>query len=156
MFNILKFSTEETTGQTEVRVCFQSKINSPIIDDGGTFSSRLQARAWLHNCQKDWFLTRVENYIAHKKIIIDNAPRGHKTHITKLNAIAELLRYIEYVAKTKSLYEATKWFINQYSNFQAVLPAQSNPSYGGAIAEIELLYKFAKEYYEKSQNNQAA
>ncbi len=128
MFNILKFQPDEISGMTDVSVTFQMKLNGPFITDGGTFKSRDQAKGWLHQIQKDCFLTRVDNYIVHKKRIIENAPKGHVTHLPKLNALAELLRYAQYAANN-SLFDACKYFIISYKKFESVLPAMSNPSY---------------------------
>jgi hypothetical protein len=156
MFNILQFTVDEITGQAEVKVSFQAKLNGREILDGGVFTNRDAAKKWLHHCQKDWFLTRVENYIAHKKIIIENAPRGHKSHAIKLQALDRLLKYIAYVAKEQRLFDACKYLLAEYDNFLKVLPAKENASYQSSVQEIELLYKFAKEYYTKAEIKKAA
>lgn len=156
MFTIVKFQYDEISGQTDILVSFQTKINGRIIDDGGLFPTKQAAKNWLYQCQKDWFFTRVENYISHKKAIIDNAPRGHKTHITKLDAIAKLLRYIKYIAEKGSIYEACKYFIIEQKSFLSVLPATDNPSYKSSLQEFEYLLKWSKEYIDKHNQQQQA
>lgn len=154
MFNILKFQVDEVTGSTDVAVTFQIKLNGKFNNDQGTFKSREAAKVWLHQIQKDVFLTRVENFIAHKKLIIENAPRGHKTHITKLEALAELLRYLQY-AVDNNLLEACKWFLREHKNFELVLPAQANNSYKSSTEELQNLTDFATKYINRPKQQAA-
>lgn len=153
-FNILKFQVDEVTGATDVAVTFQQKVNGKFIDDQGTFKSREDARVWLHQIQKDVFINRVENYLLHKKAIIENAPRGHKSHLTKQIALDQLKGNIETAIKN-GLFNACKWFVSQYKDFELILPAMSNTSYKSSVEELQNLYDFATKYINKPKQQAA-
>lgn len=153
-FNILKFQVDEVTGATDVAVTFQLNLNGKFVDDQGTFTTRDAAKAWLHQIQKDVFFTRVEKFLAHKKMIIENAPRGHRSHVAKQLALSVLSCNIEAAIKS-GLFNACKWFLSEYDEFQMILPAMSNPSYKSSTEELQRLYDFAKKYINKPKQQAA-
>lgn len=146
MFNVLKFSKELTTGKTEVKACFQLKTTSEIKEIGGLFSTEQAAKNWLRKEKCGYFLVKIENYIVHKKHIIDNAPYSHKSHTPKKQALAECLEYLRYAAEKQDLREACKWAILRQSQLESILPAQTNTSYLSSKKDLEQILEFAKEH----------
>lgn len=144
MFNILKFSVDEITGTAEVKICYQSNINSEILNDGGTFTSRDSALIWLNDVKKKWFGIKLDNYLCHKRHIYETIPRGHKSITAKLTALEELFRFAKWTAEKATLQEACTWLLKELDKLEFILPGQNNPSRESSEKELKLLTDFAK------------
>ena len=146
MFQIVKFQKDLVSGKTEVKVFFQLRQTSDIKEDGGTFSNEQAAKNWLRTIKKDYILIKIENYICHKKQIIDHAPHLHKSMIPKEQALAECLRYLQYVAEKQDLRETCKWALVVQSKLEMILPNPKNPSYENSKKDLVQIIEFAKEH----------
>jgi hypothetical protein len=145
MFQTIKFAEDEITKATEVRVVYESSVNSEPLHDGGVFQNRASAEKWLHDTKKLWFGLRLDNYILHKKHIYETAPRGHKSITEKLEAINELQRFCLYVAEKATLQEACKWCLHEENKLTMILPGPNNSSRTSSQKELDLLINFSKQ-----------
>jgi hypothetical protein len=148
MFNIISFTVDEISGRADLKVSYQSHISGAIKDDGGSFKSRQNALNWLEQTKKLYFGLRVDNFLIHKRFIIENAP-GHKTITHKKEVLTELFRYSKWMAETATISEACKWFLLVKDKFYFILPGQNNPSRESAETELNNLIKFAEAELKK-------
>lgn len=143
MFRILKYQHDLVSDAVEIRVIFQLKPKGNIIEDGGMFTKKRNGDAWLYQVKKDYFNIKLENYLVHKKFIIESSV-GHKSNIAKKQSLAELYKYLEWACTKASLYEACKWAIQMKKHFETILPSPNNPSYNSSNEAIDEIIEFAK------------
>lgn len=143
MFRILKYSHDRVTDTVEIRVVFQLKSTSEIKEDGGMFPKKYSADKWLEQSKKDYFTLKIQNYLYHKKHIIEAGP-GHKSHAAKKQALSELYRFLEWACTKASLPEICKWCLNMNNQFTQVLPSATNPSYNSSMEALNEIIAFAK------------
>jgi hypothetical protein len=150
MFNILRYQTDQVTGSLEIRVVFQQRENGNIIHDGGIFTTKQAGDSWLRNLKRDYFSFLVENYLVHKKHIIDyaiEAGPSHKSISAKKISLDLLFKYSRWAAFEKApLMEMCKWAVQMENHFLAVLPSQKNNSYKSSLECATQIIKFAKEH----------
>lgn len=144
MFNILSYLHERVTDHVTIKVEFQLKKNSEIKYENRNFSSKYFADKWLDQLKKDYLTIRVENFILHKKHIIESSAKGHKSHPTKKIILEDLRNYNIYAIEKATLQEACYWLRKMEGRFNQVLPNKNNPSYDSSVEELNLLLDFAK------------
>ncbi len=143
MFRILKYSHDQVTDAVEIRVAVQLKPTSEIKEDGGMFPKKYSGDRWLEQAKKDYITLKIQNYLYHKKHIIEAGP-GHKSHAAKKQALSELYRFLEWACTKASLPEICKWCINMNNQFALVLPSTTNPSYDSSMEALNEITEFAK------------
>lgn len=146
MFRLLKYQHDLINDSLEIRVLFQLKPTSEIIQDGGMFTKRISGDRWLEKLKKDYFTIKLENYIVHKKYIIESGP-GHKSLCAKKQALAELHRFLLYCCEKASLQEACKWCLNMEQKLTAILPSSTNNSYQSSVTALDEIIQFAKLHH---------
>ncbi len=145
MFNILKYQHDAVTDAIEIRVSFQLKPTSEIKLDGGHFNKKSQGDAWLHNLKRDYFTIKVENYIQHKKYIIEAGP-GHKSLSAKKVSLDILNRFLFWAVSGKGLGEICKWALESQKHFETILPSQNNNSFESSEAALSEIMNFARQH----------
>jgi len=143
MFNILKYNHDLITDALEIRVLFQLKPTSLIINDGGHFQKKASGDAWLRQLKQNYFTIKVENYLHHKKHIIESS-QGHKSLCNKKNALDELFRFLTFACEKATLTEACQWALNMQKQFETILPSSTNPSYQSSIEALNEIMTFAR------------
>lgn len=143
MFNILTYQHDLISDSIDIKVAFQLKPSSEIKEDGGHFLKRSSGDAWLRKLKKDYLTIKVENFLIHKKHIIEGGP-GHKSLSVKKIALDELFRYLNFAVDKACLAEACKWCIDMRKQFETILPSTSNNSYQSSNDSLNEIMEFAK------------
>lgn len=155
MLNIIRYAHDSITDSIEIKVLFQTKINGEVIQDGGTFSTKLSGDIWLSKLKKDYLTIRLENFYHHKKHIIETSP-GHKSLQAKNEALNKIFRYLLWACKIDSLTEVCKWLIDLEPDLNKIVPGSSNPSYQSSCDELKLLLDFARKHTGNNQLKKAS
>lgn len=145
MFNILQYQPDLVNGSIDIKVCFQLKPTSEIKQDGGHFVKKASGDHWLAQLKKDYFLIQVENFLFHKKHIIESSP-GHKSLSIKKQALEELSRYLNFAVDKASLPEACKWCLEMQKQFETILPSNTNKSYESSGKALNEIMNFARQH----------
>lgn len=143
MFNIISYNHDLVSDSLTIKVLVQLKANGNIIEDGGTFSKKQSGDNWLRDLKKFYLTMKIENFVLHKKHIIESSV-GHKSLNEKKIAVAELQKYLVYACEKASLADASKWCIQMYKHFEKILPSSSNPSYESSCKALDEIMEFAK------------
>lgn len=146
MFNVVKYQSDQITGKVEVVAFFQLKQNGNINQIGGTYSTDQSAKNFLRKEMTGYILCKLENYIVHKKNIIENPPYRNKSHIPKEEALKECLAYLKYAAEKQDLYETCKWGVLRQQYLEKILPSENNPSYTNSKKDLEEIIDFCKQH----------
>ena len=129
MFQVTKYTHDAVTGGIDVAAFFQIKNDGNIVEIKKTFFSDTSAKNWLRKEMTGYFLAKLENYIIHKKNIIENPPFRHKSMLPKEQALKECLRFLAYAVEKQDLREACHWAVQMFSKLQTILPNEKNASY---------------------------
>jgi hypothetical protein len=143
MFNILKYNHDLVSDSIEIRVLFQLKPTAEIHNDGGHFAKKASGDAWLRQLKQNYLTIKVENFLHHKKHIIESSP-GHKSLCNKKNSLDELFRFLTFACTNPSLPEVCKWCITMHKHFEIILPSVTNPRYQSSIDALNEIMEFAK------------
>lgn len=143
MFRILKYSVDEVSKQVDLKVIFQLKQNGNLTDDGGLFTSRITADAWLYKLKAFYFNYKVENFICYHKNIIESSP-GHKSLQAKNEALKMLSDFLVWSVEKAKLDEACSWLLKIQTQFEKVLPPVKHESYSASTDELKAIIDFAK------------
>lgn len=143
MFRILKCSHDLADDSLEIKVVFQQKRDGRILDDGGFFKSRASGEAWLSQLKKDYFTTRVENYIHAQQHIIEIS-QGHRSLQAKKECIDILMNYLDYATRTATLYEACKYCLIVSKHLEMILPPLASTYYPNSAEDLKIIMDFAK------------
>ena len=155
MFQVIKYQSDQVTGKIEVRICLQIKRTGNIVDTGGTFYSDVSAKNWLRKEKTGYFLCKMENYLVHKKQIIDNAPFRNKSMNPKEAALVECFNYFRHATEKQDLREACKWALSIQSKLELILPSEKNASFENSKKDLAELLDFARDHAEGAILKQA-
>lgn len=145
MFNILQYQPDLVNGSIDIKVVFQLKPTSEIKQDGGHFAKKASGDNWLAGIKKHYFTVQVENFLFHKKHIIESSP-GHKSLSIKKQALDELFRYLNYACFNASLADACKWALTMQKQFETILPSITNNSYESSAKALNEIMNFARQH----------
>ncbi len=151
MFNVLKFSHDLITNATEVKVLFQTKPGGEIKTDGGNFTTEQRAREWLYQLKRDYFLIKVENFIMHKRHIIESST-GHKSLADKKISLHRCNDFLKWFAfQNPHLPIACKYLLEIEEHFNKIIPSSTNVSFQTSLDELNYIIKFARDHAPKNE-----
>lgn len=122
------------TQQVHVKYSFQ--LHEGLKEIKETYANIYTANAELNKHMRDWILAALEDYIKHKKHIIESAPRPDQA-ADLLICINALISF-----EGKSLETIMQRFMKGFDYFIRILPADTNPSYQSSIANLAQLKLF--------------
>lgn len=125
-----------------VHVKYSFNIKDEIKTYTQTFADLQSANAYLTASARDWFLGTLENYINHKKHIIEAA------HLEKVNNLAICLNAYEYYQKWQMQTICAKFLVG-FKYFENILPNPNNNSYNSSVEALQGL-KIVAEAFKNS------
>lgn len=115
-------------------------ISGPLKAYLHPFSNIETATAYLAKEKRDWLLPCLENFVQHKRHIIEAQPQTAQAVIESLRICTEaLLKYQDMATETI----CTK-FLKGFAHFQNILPYEGNPSYQSSVENLRELKKFCE------------
>lgn len=135
-YTIHRFFVCEITGNAMAEISMSQ--NDELKCHLHTFKSKENALAYLEGEKRDWFLFCVENYVNHKKKIIEASGNTNQTITASLKLCDDALK----VYFTKGVKTIAKSFVNGFKHFENILPSHNNPSYESSIHNLTELKKF--------------
>ena len=108
------------------------------------FPDREFAKNYILKAKKDWFLMALEDYILHKKKIIESTPPNAE----RQKALAVCLNaYHDY--NTLGLEMIAKRFVTGITFFEIILPSPNNNSYESSKHNLNELITFCEAHIKK-------
>ena len=153
MFNLLKFSVDKVSGLTEVRVMVQNNPDQESKLDGGSFSSEANAQRWLSQLKKDYFLFKIEKFIAHKANIIEAGEGRHSA--VKLNSLKRCYDFLKWACDPPPAFirEICSNALKIRTEFENILPHEKNKSYESSRKNLTEMMIFCKDQVSQTTDN---
>lgn len=108
-----------------------------------TWETKDAAEKYLIGEQRDWLIQCLEDYIMHKKHIIE---AGNGTEEQKKALTACLNFYNDIYTKALAIETICTRFIKGKAYFNAILPNQNNSSYAGSLNNLTELINFCEQH----------
>ncbi len=121
------------TGQVFSQISFNGSPHDK------TFPSVEYAKNFLQKSKKDWFLQSLEDFVNHKKLIINNSQVSPEKQKALQVCIEAYNTYCN-----KSLEAITSGFLRGKKYFEAILPHTSNDSHESSLNNLNELIKFCE------------
>jgi hypothetical protein len=128
----------EITGETVIEVEYAGKIGLQAYQKH--LSTKDTALAYVDKEARDWFFGVLEDYVNHKRHIIEAGK--HENQLKPLQICKEALSGFEKLATNKCCHH----FLRGFDHFKAILPSPNNPSYEGSCLALEEMKKFCTEF----------
>jgi hypothetical protein len=140
-FRVNHIYTCELTGKCLVEVQFKG-TNSPMERlVSREFENVDKGKLYINSEARSWFLFALENYIGHKKHII-NSSTDNATQKSSLLICENALAHYE----NWPLQKICTKFIGGFSHFLGILPYPHNESYQSSQNDLKELKLFCEEY----------
>lgn len=88
----------------------------------------VSARVYTAQEIKSYLLSLYQNYVVHKKILIERADPGYYRTMKKLDSLDKCMKYAELFREWKVVNVARK-ILELEKDLQRILPKHTNPSY---------------------------
>jgi len=108
-----------------------------------TWETKDAAEKYLIGEQRDWLIQCLEDYIMHKKHIIE---AGQPTEDQKKSFIICKNFYDEIYAKSLSIQTIATRFLKGLQYFTNILPSSNNASYQSSLHNLNELTTFCKKF----------
>lgn len=103
------------------------------------FENLYSYQKYINGSKRDWFLGCLENWVNHKKHIIEGGK--HQEQIPALNICNQALNHYQKIETDKIF----KLFLKGFSYFEKLLPNPQNHSFETSQQDLQKLKSFAKE-----------
>lgn len=109
-----------------------------------TFKSKQDAEAYLLSEQRDWLIQCLEDFIMHKKNIIEASQSSTDEQKKALKICLDFYNQIH--DKKLSIQTIAQRFIKGLEYFNAIMPNKNNSSYESSVNNLTELTNFCKNY----------
>lgn len=131
----------QITGEVIAQISFSLGDQSDACEK--LFPTQQFANDYIYKAKRDWFLIALENFVMHKKQIIEA-----NADATKQKALQVCLNaYNDFC--NKGLETITKRFLDGKKYFDAILPHSNNASHQSSIETLNELIKFCETETKK-------
>lgn len=124
----------------KVLCSFSFAIKDQEVTTDKEFPNLGTCNAYLEKAGRDWFLGCLEDYVNHKKHIIESG--NHQDQMpaleTCMNAVAAY-----YKMELKNIIPK---FLNGRNWFVKILPSDNNPSYKNSLINLQELIQFCEKF----------
>lgn len=155
MVNILQFKVN-AIGCVDLLLNYNHR--DVVKQDVQSFTSVNNAINYIHSMQKTVYLQQLENYVYHKKHIIENGVNRNQYHKQESLAICE--NYVKWAnGLTKAdptLAEICHFGMQIRTHLERILPAEANDSYQSSRNKLAEIIAFCKNYKESLKQLQQA
>ena len=117
--------------------------NRPLKTVHLSFNTKQDAEAYLLGDKRTWLIGCIEDYINHKKHIIE---AGNGTEEQKKALTACLNFYNDIYTKALAIETICTRFIKGKAYFNAILPNQNNSSYASSLNNLTELINFCEQH----------
>ena len=135
-FTVEKFVHNILTQKTELQ--FTVNINAEPKQITQTFAQKEAALAFLNSNMRDYLLGVLDDYVNHKKHIIQAG--NHPNQLKPLQICEDAL--FRFHKNFLSLATIADQFLKGFEWFETILPAQQNPSYQSSLETLTYLKNF--------------
>jgi len=139
-FQILTLNHDLLHKSYHLEYCFA--IGSELKKTEVTFTDKETLSHYLYNSQRDWLLACLENFVNHKKHIIESGKHDSQ----KLALQGWVLCLEDIHNKKQHLKTVCDRTIKGYLFLLQLLPAKENPSYQNSLINLQEIKKFCDNY----------
>ncbi len=138
------------------RVLIQMDLKNKRVIDDNVFDSPEKARQYLLNTMLSWLRCSFENWVHHKKHIIE-ANGGHKNANT-MQALGRCIAFYSWAATEPMIDRIAKYALTIKPHLYAILPHPNNSSYANALQQLDELLAWCTDFIntEKQKTQTAA
>lgn len=110
-----------------------------------TFNNQISAQAFLYSNMRDYLLGILDDYVNHKKHIIESG--NHPNQVKPLQICIDALD--RFHRSRLSIETIADQFIKGFIWFEIILPAQQNPSYQSSLQNLIAIKNFCNTINNK-------